>query len=248
MGGGHGGHGGHGDADTGTGPDFDCANCWTGFNFEQKTFIAYHYLYPLRTATKSAYGRAHGATIGREWLPWISRDDERHFSRWGFLTAFDYNAYQGNRDVILQSELSGNVLSSAGGNGFGFLLGPTYRSDFFLFGHIRMSPSVSVGLDLNWVTMREAEPVVFPPAPVVRPDPQPTFISAEGALVRSIEKFKYTDFCWGAYGRVVFDFPIRQKLNFGVGMDLRTSKTETFVRNDEWRKHFGLILQLTGEW
>ena len=248
LGRGLGGHGGlDGDKDTGTGPEFDSANCWTCLNFEHKTFLSYHYLEPLRTATKAGYGHAHGVTVGTEWLPWIARDDEHHFSRWGFLTAFDYNAYMGNRDVILQSELSGNVLSPSSGNGFGFLLGPTYRSDFFLFGHLRMSPSVSVGLDLNWVTMRETAPTVFPPAPITRPDPQPTFTTAEGAEVRFIEKFKYTDFCWGAYGRVVFDFPIKQKLNIGFGMDMRASKTETFVRNDDWRKYFGLILQVTGE-
>jgi hypothetical protein len=265
--GGHGKHGkGHGDghgglgggllgrlgglgdgADRGYGPDFDCASCWRWANFEHKTFAAYTYLVPLRTATKVGYGKANGATVGTEWLPWVSRDDARHFSRWGLLTAFDYHNFSGNRNDVLVSQLSGNALSSAGGNSFGALLGPVFRSDFFLFGVIRMSPSVSVGLDLNWTTMRETEPAIFPPPPVPRPDPQPTYFPDQGLTVRSIEKFKYTDFCWGPYGRVVFDFPIRQKLNLGIGMDLRISKTETFVRHDEARKHFGLILQITGE-
>ena len=229
------------------GPDFQCANCWSTFNFEHKTFASYHYLGPLRTATKVGYGRAHGATVGTEWLPWVYRDDERHFSRWGFLTAFDYNYYQGNEATILQSEQSGNVLSSDGGNGFGALLGPVFRSDLYLFGCVRMSPTVSFGLDLNWVTMKEELPTVVPPAPVVRPDPQPTFTSAEGAFIRSIETFKYTDFCIGGYFRVVFDFPITQKINVGWGMDARMSKTDAFVRRDDWRKHFGMILQVTGE-
>jgi len=250
---GHGLHGGGGlggrddGKDTGTGPDFDCANCWRGLNFEHKIFADYHYLYPLRTATKVGYGIGNGATLGVEWLPWVARDDANHFSRWGWITAFDYTNWRGNRDTILVSEFSGNVLSSAGGNTFGMLLGPAYRTDFYFFGKIRVSPSISAGLDLNWTTMREAEPSVFPPAPIIRPDPQPTFTEANGALVRSVQKFKFTDFCWGPYGRVVFDFPIRQKLNLGIGMDLRISKTEMFVKNDEARKHFGLILQIAGE-
>jgi hypothetical protein len=163
------------------------------------------------------------------------------------LTAFDYNYYQGNHDTILLSEQSGNVLSSDGGNGFGGLFGPVFRSDMYLFGCFRMSPSVSFGLDLNWVTMKEALPTVVPPAPIVRPDPQPTFSSASGAFVRSIETFKYTDFGIGAFGRVVFDFPITQKFNIGWGMDLRATKTDAFVSRDDWRKHFGMILQVTGE-
>jgi hypothetical protein len=244
--GGHGGLNGHGNGDFGTGPDFQCANCWSTFNFEHKTFVSYQYKEALRTATEVGYGQAHGATAGVEWLPWVYRDDARHFSRWGFLTAFDYNHYLGNSNAILQSELSGNVLSSASGNSFGGLFGPVWRSDIFLFGCIRMSPSISAGLDVNWVTMKEQAPAAFPPPPIVRPDPQPTFVPSD-VTIRSIEEFKYTDFCVGGYGRVLFDFPVRQKLNLGFGMDLRISKTDTFVRRDEYRKHFGLILQVTGE-
>jgi hypothetical protein len=238
------GMGGNGD----NGPDFQCANTWRWTNFEHKLFLNYHYLTPLRTATKTAYGKANGATLGVEWLPWVVRDDERHFTRWGWITAFDYNAYTGERDDILRSELSGNILSSGGGNSWGFLLGPVWRSDFFLFGHFRMSPSLAAGVNFDWTTMRQAAPPVIPPAPIVRPDPQPTFTPGDTVFIRDIQKFKYTDFSIGGYARVLFDFPIRQNLNVGVGMDMRVVPTTTFVRNDEAKKFFGLILQITGEW
>jgi hypothetical protein len=232
-------------------PQFQCANCYGWTNFEKKMFIQYHYLYPLRTASKVAYGESNGAMIGVEWLPWVIRDDERHFTRWGVITAFDYQNFNGNRTAIIQSLQSGNILSSSSGNAFGAIIAPVWRHDFFIFNH-RFSPSMALGLSLDWVAMRETDPNSQTPAPIAPgiptvPEPFPNTGLPFTNTVLQVDSFRYTDFCVGGYGKFMIDIPLHDKLNLGFGMDLRLVPSKVFLPNDGMRKHFGVIVQLSAD-
>jgi hypothetical protein len=266
-----GGRGFGGDPDAGAAADFQAANPWARTNVEKKLFILYQHATPYSTATKLTAGQYNGAQVGMEVLPWVLRDDDKRFTRFGWSAAFDYRDYRGNLGAIVQSELSGNNLAVAGGTSFGALLGGTWRTDFHFFG-IRMSPNVTAGLDLDWASFRQAAPNAAllssitlanqrPPneLPTVQPQvvggpdfpwltPQSTLPLAAGqSPLYSVQQFRSSDFSVGGYFKSMIDFPIRQHLNLGIGFDVRVLPGKAFLRDGDARKHIGLLLQIGGD-
>ena len=255
----------------GAGADFQAANTWAWTNVEKKLFINYTHATPYSTASKLAYGPSDGAEIGVEVLPWVLRDDDRRFTRMGWTTAFDYRDYKGNRGAEILSTLSGNTLASAGGRGFSAIVAGTWRTDFRLFG-MRMSPSLSAGLDFDTVSMRQtavdptvaasiASSTIRPPneLPIVQPTvlggpnfpwltPQSTLPLAAGASpLYVVKEFRYTDFAVGGYFKFMLDFPIKQHLNLGIGLDVRLVPGQALLNTGDYRKQIGLLFQLGGD-
>lgn len=207
------------------GCDFECANCYTRWDVEKRIFMTYSHGNAMGLTTSETYGDSHSAQVGAELLPFIISDNETCYTRWGLMSMFNYVNYEGNRNITLQSRLSGNLLTVDNADTFGLAIGPVLRTDFELFG-VRLSPNAAVGLALDWTTIDEIRP--------------------QGSITRQVDSFKFASFDAGAYIRMAMDFGITESLNFTVGGDYKLIKTDAMIDND-FRNHFGVVVGFSHE-
>lgn len=211
--------------DDANGPcDFKACSPWSEWDFEKRFIAAFIFRNAHGGATQAAYGDSWGAQFGVEWLPWVLVDGSDRYSRMGFTTLFEYSNFEGGGSTTLQSIQTRNFITIGDGVSYSFILGPTYRCDFDLFG-VRVSPSVTAGVDFEWTTLRERQPTNF--------------------VIRRVNEFKYSGFDAGFYSRLMWDFGITDYLTIGVGMDFKYVPTDVMVRHDEARKHTAVVLQIT---
>ena len=204
--------------------DFECANCFSRFDVEKRLIFGYTHGNANKFATQGGYGDAHSGQVGAEVLPFVLSDAYNRYTRWGATILFNYSNYEGNRAIRLTSQESGRVLSIDDGETWGFILGPTVRTDFEI-GPLRLSPNAMIGVAFEWTTLDS-----------VLPGPSRN---------RDIDNFKETGFDVGGYLRLMLDFPINDQFTIGVGGDYKFVPTDVMVRDDEFRKHMGLVLTVS---
>ena len=232
--------------------NFLCANCYDRWNFEKRIFGAYVHSVAHGGVTETSYGDAHAGQAGIELLPYVIQDGSRSFTRFGGTIMFDYQNYEGSvpneafsfadravPSLTVQSLETGEVFTTDNGETFSLMLGPTWRTDFDMFG-IRMSPNVTAGLSLDWTNIDGRQ------IPPVDNTGQTIFGFAQTGD-RQIDRYKTTGFDAGGFVRAVWDFGITERINFGVGGQYRFTPTNVAVDDFETRKHIGVVLQFSTE-
>lgn len=206
--------------------DFECANCYGWIDVEKRIFFTYSYDSPNGTPTKFGYGSGNSAQVGVEVLPWVLRDSPNIYTRWGGTALFNYTGWDGFDGGYLQSNLSGRVLSVSYGTSYGFGVGPTWRTDFEIFG-VRLSPNATVALFFDWTTMKPKEPIL--------------------PNVRTIDEFRFAGFDVGGIIRAGLDIPITKSFNFVVLGQWKFVPTDVMTRNGDLRSHIGVVVGFNQE-
>ena len=93
-----------------------------------------------------------------------------------------------------------------------------------------VQPQVLGGPNFPWLTPQSTVPLAAGQSPLY-----------------SVQQFRSSDFTVGGYFKGMLDFPIRQHLNLGIGFDVRMLPGKAFLRDGDYRKHVGLLLQIGGD-
>lgn len=209
----------HGGADC---QAYPCADCYSWLDVEKRLFFGYVYGNAAKPNTRHGVNDFDGGQIAAEFLPWVLQDGSAVFTRHGFTVMYQYSRFVGNPITQFRSDLSGGLASVDGGDMHSLVVGWTYRLDTDVV-WVRFSPNATLGATFDWIDV----------------DPVP----GRGGSTFALDSFKYTGFDCGFYARLMFDFGLTEKINFGIGMDFRASDTE--VMQDDLRKHMGFVIGLS---
>lgn len=205
--------------------DYECANCYSRWDCEKRLYIGYVAGNATKASTRLGPNDLDGAQVGAEFLPWVCQDGSEFFARMGFTVMWQYSHFRGGAvEGQLESDLTGGLISVDSGQMHSFIIAPTYRVDFDIFG-IRLSPNASMGMTFDWIDLQPTAPV--------------------GGRTAPVEEFKFTGFDAGYYGKWALDFGITEKINFSIGMDFRASTTDVMQDSGDLRKHLGLVIGMS---
>ena len=205
---------------------FPYSNAHPWLDFEKRFFVSYVSGSAKNLDSRVVYGNANSLQVGAEFLPTPITDADLYYCRWGITAMFNYSRYEGDASTTLLSELSGSVIAVDEGQSYGFVIGPTFRTDFEIHG-LRLSPNATFGVAFDWTTLDTTAPT--------------------SASTFSVEEFKTSGFDAGPYVRLMLDVALSDNVYLGIGGDYKHIPTDVMVSNDGYRGHLGFVITLSHE-